>query len=144
LVTGSGLWRKGRLGSHESPVLAMCGSSRFIYPPECAEGQKKGKMEPILMLAALSPEGLMGMAPLLIIFVIFYLLIFMPMKKRQKKVEQMITALKNGDRVITSSGIYGVVAAVKDKTFVLKIADQVKIEVAKNAITGLQGPDDNT
>jgi preprotein translocase subunit YajC len=94
------------------------------------------------MLAAPSPDVIMQFAPLLIIFVIFYLLIFMPMKKRQKKVEQMITALKNGDRVITSSGIYGVVAGVKDKTFVLKIADQVKIEVAKNAITGLQGPEE--
>jgi preprotein translocase subunit YajC len=100
-------------------------------------------MEPVLMLASASPDALMQFAPLLIIFAIFYLLIFMPMKKRQKKVEQMITALKNGDRVITSSGIYGVVAGIKDKTFVIKIADQVKIEVAKSAITGLQGPDDS-
>jgi preprotein translocase subunit YajC len=99
-------------------------------------------MEPILMLGALSPEFLTQVGPLLIIFVIFYLLIFMPMKKRQKKVEQMIVALKNGDRVVTSSGIYGVIAGVKDKTFIIKIADQVKIEVAKNAITGLQGPDE--
>jgi preprotein translocase subunit YajC len=99
-------------------------------------------MEPILMLAAASPDVLMQFAPLLIIFVIFYLLIFMPMKKRQKKVEQMIAALKNGDRVITSSGIYGMVAGVKEKTFILKIADQVKIEVAKSAITGLQGPEE--
>jgi preprotein translocase subunit YajC len=105
--------------------------------------RKKGKMEPILMLAPASPDMLMQFAPLVIIFVIFYLLIFMPMKKRQKKVEQMMAALKNGDKVITSSGIYGVVAAVKEKTFILKIADQVKIEVAKNAITGLQGPEDN-
>ena len=94
------------------------------------------------MLGAVSPEFLTQVGPLLIIFVIFYLLIFMPMKKRQKKVEQMIVALKNGDRVITSSGIYGVVAGIKDKTFIIKIADQVKIEVAKNAITGLQGPDE--
>jgi preprotein translocase subunit YajC len=88
------------------------------------------------------PQALNTFALPLIIFVIFYLLIFMPMKKRQKKVEQMITALKNGDRVITSSGIYGVVAGIKDKTLIIKIADQVKIEVAKNAITGLQGPDE--
>jgi preprotein translocase subunit YajC len=97
---------------------------------------------PILLLQGASPSSIMGIAPLLIIFVIFYLLIFMPMKKRQKKVEAMITALKNGDRVITSSGIYGVVAGVKDKTFIIKIADQVKIEVAKNAVTGLQEPEE--
>ncbi len=80
--------------------------------------------------------------PVLLIGVIFYLLIFMPMRKRQKKVEAMIRELRNGDKVITNSGIYGVVAGVKDKTFILKIADQVKIEVAKNAISGLQAPED--
>lgn len=85
---------------------------------------------------------LVQFAPIIIIGVIFYLLIFMPMRKRQKKLEMMISALKNGDRVITGSGIYGVIAGVKDKTFILKIADQVKIEVAKSAVAGLQGPDE--
>jgi preprotein translocase subunit YajC len=99
--------------------------------------------QPLFILQAASPQSLLNMLALpLIIFVIFYLLVFMPAKKRQKKVDQMITALKNGDRVITSSGIYGVVAGVKDKTFIIKIADQVKIEVAKNAITGLQAPEE--
>ena len=89
-----------------------------------------------------TPDMLMQLAPIIIIGVIFYLLIFMPMRKRQKKLEMMIAALKNGDRVITSSGIYGIVAGVKDKTFILKVADQVKIEVSKNAIAGLQGPEE--
>ena len=93
---------------------------------------------PILMLQSASPEWIQ-FAPLIVVAVIFYLLIFMPMRKRQKKVEAMIAAIKNGDKVITSSGIYGVVAGVKDKTFILKIADQVKIEVTKNAVAGLQG-----
>ena len=98
---------------------------------------------PILMLQSSSQtNALIQFAPLLIVVVIFYLLIFMPMKKRQKKVESMIAALKNGDKVITSSGIYGVIAGVKDKTFILKISDQVKIEVARNSIAGLQGPDE--
>ncbi len=99
--------------------------------------------QPILVLQAASPDVLVQFAPIVIIGVIFYLLIFMPMRKRQKKVEAMIAAIKNGDKVITSSGIYGVVAGVKDKTFVLKIADQVKIEVTKNAVAGLQGPEEN-
>ena len=64
------------------------------------------------------------------------------MRKRQKKLEAMIGALKNGDRVITGSGIYGVIAGVKDKTFILKVADQVKIEIAKSAVAGLQGPEE--
>ncbi len=101
-------------------------------------------MQPIPILQSTPAQNpLITFAPILIVLVIFYLLIFMPMKKRQKKVEEMISALKNGDRVITSSGIYGIVAGVKDKTFILKIADQVKIEVAKNAIAGLQGPEES-
>jgi preprotein translocase subunit YajC len=84
----------------------------------------------------------MQFAPILIIGVIFYLLIFMPMRKRQKKLDAMIVALRNGDKVITNSGIYGVVAGVKERTLILKVSDQVKIEIAKNAIAGLQSPDD--
>jgi preprotein translocase subunit YajC len=91
-----------------------------------------------------SADMLIQFAPILIIGVIFYLLIFMPMRKRQKKVETMIGALRNGDKVITNSGIYGVIAGVKEKTLILKIADQVKIEIAKNAVAGLQSPDDTS
>ena len=54
----------------------------------------------------------------------------------------MIVALKNGDKVITSSGIYGVIAGVKDTTFILKISEQVKIEVSKSAIAGPQPMDE--
>ena len=99
-------------------------------------------MEQPILLQAASSDALLQFAPIVIVGVIFSLLIFMPMRKRQKKVEAMIAALKNGDKVITSSGIYGVVSGVKDKTFILKIADQVKIEVAKNAVAGLQGPEE--
>jgi len=98
--------------------------------------------QPILILQQ-TQNPWISFAPILIVGIIFYLLIFMPMRKKQKKVESMIAAIKNGDKVITSSGIYGVVAGVKERTFVLKIADQVKIEVTKNAIAGLQGPEEN-
>lgn len=98
--------------------------------------------QPTLMQAA-TPDVLLQFAPIIIIGAIFYLLIFMPMRKRQKKVEAMISALRNGDKVITSSGIYGVIAGVKDKTFVLKVADQVKIEISKSAVAGLQGPEES-
>jgi preprotein translocase subunit YajC len=93
--------------------------------------------QPTLMQAAI-PDVLVQFAPILIIGAIFYLLIFMPMRKRQKKVDAMIAALRNNDRVITSSGIYGTIAGVKEKTFILKIADQVKIEISKSAVSGIQ------
>jgi len=99
---------------------------------------------PVLAQQAGPQDLLLQFAPIIIIGIIFYVLIFMPMRKRQKKVEAMIAALTNGDAVITNSGIYGVIAGVKEKTFILKIADQVKIEIAKNAVAGLQGGPEGT
>jgi preprotein translocase subunit YajC len=96
----------------------------------------------IIAQQAGAPDMLIQFAPIIIIGAVFYLLIFMPMRKRQKKLDMMIEALKNGDKVITSSGIYGTIAGVKDKTFILKVADQVKIEVTKNSIAGIQGPEE--
>ena len=100
-------------------------------------------MESTLILQAQAQNPLFSFAPILIVIVIFYLLIFMPMRKRQKKLDMMIHALKPGDKVITSSGIYATVERVKEKTFILKISDQVKIEVAKNAVAGPQGPEES-
>ncbi len=95
----------------------------------------------ILILQTPAQNPLISFAPIVIVGIIFYLLIFMPMRKRQKKVESMIAAIKKGDKVITSSGIYGFVTAVKDKTFIIEIANDVKIEVAKSAVAGLQDPE---
>ena len=77
--------------------------------------------------------------PFAMILAIFYVIIFMPMKKRQKKVREFQDALKVGDRVITTSGIYGQIAKVNDRSVHLQIADKVRVEVAKAAIGGYQG-----
>jgi preprotein translocase subunit YajC len=77
-------------------------------------------------------------APLLLIFALFYVLIMLPMRKRQKALAQLVDNLKKGDRVITNGGLYGEVAAVTGPTVVLKIADNVKVRIAKSAITGLE------
>jgi len=101
-------------------------------------------MEPSILLLQTSDQNpLISLLPFLVIGVVFYLLVFMPMKKRQKKMETLISALKNGDKVITNSGIYGVIAGVNEKTFILKISDQVKIEISKNAVAGPQPTEDN-
>lgn len=84
-------------------------------------------------------SALINIAPIIIIGIIFYVLIFLPMRKRQKKVESMIAALKNNDKVVTTSGIYGTIVGVKERTLILKIADQVKIEILKSAIAQPQG-----
>lgn len=87
-------------------------------------------------------SALINFAPIIIIGAIFYVLIFLPMRRKQKKLETMIAALKNNDKVITTSGIYGTIVGVKERTFILKIADQAKIEISKSAIAQPQGPED--
>jgi len=82
---------------------------------------------------------LLQFAPFAIILGIFYFLILMPMKRRQKKVQEFQAALKVNDRVITTSGIYGQITKVSEKSVQVQIADKVRIEVAKAAIGGYQG-----
>ncbi len=74
--------------------------------------------------------------PIILIFVIMYFLMFRPQAKKQKELQKMLNALQKGDRVITIGGILGVVAGVreKDNVVILKVADNVKIEVTKTAI----------
>jgi preprotein translocase subunit YajC len=68
---------------------------------------------------------------------VFYFLLLRPQQKRQKAVQDMLKGLKTGDRVLTSGGIFGQVLGIKDDVVVVKIADDVKIEVAKSAVTGV-------
>ncbi len=74
---------------------------------------------------------------ILIIFAIFYFIVFRPMRKRQREMEQMLSALKNGDKVVTNGGIYGTVVGVSDDVVQLRISDHVKIQVAKSAVARL-------
>jgi preprotein translocase subunit YajC len=74
--------------------------------------------------------------PFILIIVIFWFLLFAPMRKQRKQMQKMITELKNGDKVVTTGGIYGVISGVQEDRFVLKISSDVKIEILKNAIAG--------
>jgi len=85
------------------------------------------------------PSFLLGLLPFALILLIFYFLILAPMRKRQKKVQEFQAALKAGDRVITTGGIYGQVVKVAEGTVQLQIADKVRVEVARAAIGGYQG-----
>jgi len=77
--------------------------------------------------------------PILLVFAIFYFIILLPQQRRQKKVQAFLDALKVGDRVITSGGIYGSVTKLDGQTVQLQIADKVRIELSRNAIVGFQG-----
>lgn len=83
----------------------------------------------------------MQFLPFVMIVAIFYFLILMPMKKRQKKIAEFQSELKVGDKVVTTGGIYGQITRVNDKTLQLQIADKVRIEVARASIGGYQGQD---
>jgi preprotein translocase subunit YajC len=77
--------------------------------------------------------------PIALVFAIFYFIILLPTKRRQRKLQQFLEALKVGDRVVTNGGIYGSVTKVNGNTVQLQIAEKVRIELAKNAIVGYQG-----
>ena len=80
-----------------------------------------------------------SLMPFVLMIGIFYVLVLLPMRRRQKKIQDFQTALKAGDRIITTSGIYGVITKIDDKSVEVQIADRVKIDVARAAIGGYQG-----
>ncbi len=78
------------------------------------------------------------------IFAIFYFLAIRPQSQRQKQQDAMIKAIKTGDKIITSSGIHGMVSNVKDTTVIVKIADNVKVELEKSSIGSVKRDDSDT
>jgi len=87
--------------------------------------------------------GLWGLVLQLgLIFAVFWFVLIAPMRRKQKKHQEMLDAMKPGDKVVTNGGIYGTVTAVGDRTVHVKIADQVRIEIAKSAVAGFQGEPD--
>lgn len=84
---------------------------------------------------------LTGILPFALILVIFYVLILLPTQRRQKKIQEFQDSLKAGDRVVTTSGIYGLITKVNDKSVQLQVADKVRIEIARASVGGYQGQD---
>ena len=79
--------------------------------------------------------------PMVLMLAIVYFVLLLPMKRRQKKVQQFLDALKVGDRIVTSGGIYGTIVRIADRSVKLQVADKVNIEISKAAIAGYQGED---
>ena len=73
--------------------------------------------------------------PMILIFAVFYFMMIRPQQRKEKERRAMIDSLKTGERVLFSGGIIGTVSNVKDSTFVIKVADNVKIEVARGAVS---------
>ena len=97
----------------------------------------------VLALAPPAPgqSVLVSLLPFALMLIIFYVLVLMPMRKKQKKIDEFRTGLKVGDRVITTGGIHGQVTRLGDVSIQVQIADKVRIEVSRAAIGGYQGQD---
>jgi preprotein translocase subunit YajC len=97
----------------------------------------------ILAQAQTGSPGPMGgggvgfFVPLIFIFIIMYFVMIRPQKKRQEQQQKLIGSLKTGDRVVTNAGIHGLIANVKETTVLVKVADNVKIEIDKSAVTNV-------
>lgn len=104
-----------------------------------------------ISLAMAAPGGTGGaqggnpiamMMPMLIIFAIFYFMLIRPQQRKEKERQKLIGNVKTGDRVIFSGGILGVVANVKEKSLVVKVADGVKMEILRGAVTSVLDKDE--
>jgi preprotein translocase subunit YajC len=97
-----------------------------------------------LVLAMGAPAGqgvnpLVQLIPIALVFAIFYFIILLPTRKRQKKLQEFLDNLKVGDKVVTTGGIFGAVTRVDGQTVQLQIAEKVRVDLAKSAIVGYQG-----
>ena len=93
-----------------------------------ALGASSGQVSPLIQLI-----------PFALVLAIFYFVILLPTRNRQKKVAAFLAALKVGDKVVTSGGIYGSIAKVSDDAVQLQIAPNVRVDISRAAIVGYQG-----
>ena len=93
-----------------------------------ALGGTPGQVNPLIQLI-----------PFALVLAIFYFVILLPTRNRQKKVAEFLAALKEGDKVVTSGGIFGSIAKIKDDSISLQIAPNVRVDIARAAIVGYQG-----
>ena len=90
-----------------------------------------------LLQSAGGTAALVQFLPIVAIGLVFYFLVIAPANKQRKNTQEMLSALKKGDRVITTGGIYGTIQGVEAEVVYLKIAENVKVKVARSAVTSV-------
>jgi len=86
---------------------------------------------------------LTGIVPIILMIAIFYFLVFMPMRRQQKRQKDMLKALENGQTVLTSGGIIGTIVGVNDDTLILRVKpDNLKLQVSRSAVTSVVQSDE--
>lgn len=96
---------------------------------------------PLRLLAQVRPEGppsFLSFVPLLFMFLIFYFILIRPQRRKQTEQETMIKNLGKNDEVVTTGGLHGTVVGLKEKTVLLRVAENVKVEVDRSAISRVQ------
>ena len=86
-----------------------------------------------------SPRAWVQLLPFVLVVGIFYFVILLPMKRRQQKVQAFLAALKVGDRVVTSGGLFGTITRIGDASIQVQVANNVRVEMSRNAVVGYQG-----
>ena len=98
---------------------------------------------PFLMAMGAAPSGgapaWVQFVPFALVLGIFYFVILLPMKRKQQKVDTFLAALKKGDKVVTSGGLFGSITEISDQAVQLEIAERVRVRISRNAIVGYQG-----
>ncbi len=78
-----------------------------------------------------------GLLPMLLIIAVFYMLLIRPQQKRQRQLQETISQLKIGDRVVTTGGVIGTITTVKDTSFLIRSAEKSILEIARSAVAGI-------
>jgi preprotein translocase subunit YajC len=96
---------------------------------------------PILLLFQQGGGGnfFIAILPWILIFGVFYFLLIVPQRKRQRALQETIENLKAGDKIITNGGIVGTITAVRDNTFLIRSGEKSILEISRGAISGLAG-----
>jgi preprotein translocase subunit YajC len=82
--------------------------------------------------------GLVQLLPILLIIGVFYILLIRPQQKRQRELQETISQLKAGDRIVTNGGIIGTITNVRDTSFLIRSADKSILEISRSAIAGIE------
>jgi preprotein translocase subunit YajC len=94
-------------------------------------------METLLIFFQGGLGALGGLLPMLLIIGVFYMLLIRPQQKRQRQLQETISQLKIGDRIVTTGGIIGTITQVKDSSFLIRSADKSILEIARTAVAGI-------
>ena len=86
-----------------------------------------------------APSAWVQLLPFVLVVGIFYFVILLPMKRRQRKVQAFLAALKVGDQVVTSGGLYGTITRLSEQSVQVQVADKVRVEMSRSAVVGYQG-----